>query len=205
MGVHLPALGATALVSLWICTCLNVNPIRLQNVLGHGLQSSRTVHFERCAPAGGPSGQDEIRITSRVIGVEVRHKSYLQVGGLKCRDVPVENRRLGATDDARSEIDKIGAIVNNNGGRRTGTVRIGHGRARAEENHLRPGRAYLRRLTRRLLGCGCYRHQHQSREAHNPGEFHGILDCRKSYHWSGASESAREKLKCKCREETEEK
>src|SRR5713226_194344 len=175
MGVHLPALGATALVSLWICTCLNVNPIRLQNVLGHRLQSSRTVHFERCAPTGGPSGQDEIRITSRVIGVEVRDKSYPQVGGLKRRDVSVENSRLGATHDTWSEIHEIGAIVDNDGGRRTGTFRIGHGRARAEQHHPRPGSAYLRRLARWLLWCGCYRHQNQSREAHNPCEFHGSI------------------------------
>src|SRR5260370_16851851 len=114
MGVLLPAIEVTALVSLWFCTCLNVDPIRPQNVLGHGLQSCRTVYFERCAPAGGPSGQDEIRITSRVIGVEVRRKSYLQVGGLKRRDVPVENSRLGATHNTRSEIDKIAVLLNNN-------------------------------------------------------------------------------------------
>ena len=102
MGVHLPALGVSALVSLGICSCLNVDPIRLQNVLGHGLESRRTIHFERCAPTGGPAGQDEIRIASRVIGVKVRRKSYLQVGGLKRRDVPVENSRLSATRVARS-------------------------------------------------------------------------------------------------------
>src|SRR5262249_15287652 len=90
MGIHLPALTVTALVSLLICTRFNVDPICLHNVLRHSLQSSWTVHFERCAPTGGPSGQDEIRITSRVIGVEVRHKSNLQVGGLKRCDVPVE-------------------------------------------------------------------------------------------------------------------
>src|SRR5215467_1865506 len=89
MGVHLPALGVTTLVSLCICACLNVDPIRLQKMLGHGLKSSRTVHFEGCAATGSPSGQDKIRIASRVIGVEVGHKRYLQVGGLKRRDVPV--------------------------------------------------------------------------------------------------------------------
>src|SRR5205807_9343499 len=105
--VHLPALGVTALISLWICACLNVNPIGLQNVLGHGLQSSGAVHIERCTPTGGPSGQDEIRITSCVIGVEVRRKSYFQVGRLKHRDVPVEDSRFSATHNTGSEIHEI--------------------------------------------------------------------------------------------------
>src|SRR5260370_38389165 len=108
MGVRLPAIEVTAMVSLWFCTCLNVGPIRPQNVLGHGLQSCRTVYFKRCAPAGGPSGQDEIPITSRVIGVQVCRKGYLQVGGLKLADVPVETSGLSATHDARREVDEIG-------------------------------------------------------------------------------------------------
>src|SRR5258708_17359727 len=104
MAIHLPALRVTALISLWIGACLIVNPIRLQEMLGHGLQSSWTVDFERRAPAGGPSGQDEIRITGRVIGVEVGHERYLQIGGLPRGDGPVENRRLVAANDTWSEI-----------------------------------------------------------------------------------------------------
>src|SRR5215471_10271920 len=152
MGIYLPALGVSALVSLRICTCLNVNPIRLQDVLGHGLKSGRTVHFEGCAPTGSPSGKNEIRIASRVIGVEVGHKSYLQVRGLKCSDAPVENSGLSATYYARSEIHKIDAVVNNNGGRRTGTVRIRHGRARTQQHDPRSGYVSQRRLARWLLG-----------------------------------------------------
>src|SRR5215467_14170679 len=120
MGVHLPALAVPSLISFRIRAGLNVNPIRLQNVLGHGLQPSWTVHFQRRAPAGSPAGQDEIRVASRVVGVKVRHKSYLQVRGLKRRDAPIENGRLGATYNSRSEIDKIDAIVHNNGRRGTG-------------------------------------------------------------------------------------
>ena len=72
--------------------------------------------------------------------------------------VPFENSHLGATHNTRSKIDKIG-IVNNNGGRRTGTVRIGHRRARAEQHDLRLGCVFLRRLARWLLGRGCWRYQ----------------------------------------------
>jgi hypothetical protein len=66
--------------------------------------------------------------------MEVRHKGYLQVGGFEGGDAPVEKSSLGASHDARSEIDKIGAIVNNDGGRRAGTVRIGDRRAGAKEH-----------------------------------------------------------------------
>jgi hypothetical protein len=65
--------------------------------------------------------------------MEVRHKSHLQIGGFKCRDAPVEKSGLGATHNAGSEIDKIGAIANNNGAGRARTVRIGDGRAGAKQ------------------------------------------------------------------------
>jgi hypothetical protein len=64
--------------------------------------------------------------------MEMRQERDLQVGGLKRRNVPVENSRLGATYHTRSEINQIGAIVNNDGGRRTGTIGIWHRRARTE-------------------------------------------------------------------------
>src|SRR5215469_4473522 len=104
MCVDFPAVAITALVSLCVRTCLNVNPIRLQNVFGHGLQARRTIDLERYAPPGGPPRQDEVRIASRVIGVEVRHKSHLQVGRLDGRYVPVANSRLSAAHDSRSKI-----------------------------------------------------------------------------------------------------
>jgi hypothetical protein len=73
--------------------------------------------------------------------MKVRHKSHLQVAGLECSDAPFENGGLGATHNAGSEIDKIGAPVHDDGGRRTGTVGIGHRRTGAEEYYLRPARA----------------------------------------------------------------
>lgn len=84
-----------------------VRPVRrpdrlvcLQNMFGHGSQSCWAVNFEWRVPASDPAGKDEIRITRCVIRVEMRHKSDLQIGGLKGRDVPVENSRLRTTHDA---------------------------------------------------------------------------------------------------------
>src|SRR5262249_42791448 len=134
VGVHFPASPDNTLVSLRIRTCIDVNAIGLQDVLGHRVQSSRTIYFEWGAPTGSPSGEDQIRVASGMIGMEVRHKSYFQVGRFEGRDAPVEKSSLGATHDARSEIDKIGTIANNDGGRRTGTVRIGDRRASAKEH-----------------------------------------------------------------------
>jgi hypothetical protein len=66
-------------------------------MIRHRFESRGTVHFERYTAAGRPSCEDEIRIANRVIRVEVRRKSYLQVDGLKCSDVPVKNSRLSPT------------------------------------------------------------------------------------------------------------
>jgi hypothetical protein len=51
--------------------------------------------------------------------MEMGHKSYLQVGGFEGLDAFVQNGGLGATHDARPEIDEICAIVDDDGGCRT--------------------------------------------------------------------------------------
>ena len=51
VSLHFPAIGEAALVSVGIRTCLDVDAIRLQNVLGHRLQTSGAVNFERVRPA----------------------------------------------------------------------------------------------------------------------------------------------------------
>src|SRR5216684_5345682 len=152
--VHFPAICYSTLVSLWVCAGLNVDAIGLQNVLGHRAQSGWTIYFERCAPTRSPSSKDQIRITSRVVGMKVRHKGHLQIAGFQLRDAPVKNSGLGSTHNARPEIDKIGTIADHDGGRRTGTVRIGHWRAGAKEYDLRARWAFLCCLALRLLWVG---------------------------------------------------
>src|SRR5215471_17462600 len=144
MSVHLPTLRDTALQSISVCTCFNIDPPCLQNMIRHRFESRGTVHFERYTAAGRPSCEDEIRIANRVIGVEVRSKSDLQVGRLKGGNAPVENSRLCPTHHTRSKIDEIGVLVNHNGSRRTGAVRIGNGLACTEQYDLRAVCAFLR-------------------------------------------------------------
>src|SRR5260370_29614523 len=122
VGVHFPAVRYSTLVSLWVCAGLDVDAIGLQNVLGHRVQSGRTIYFERRAPTRSPSGKDQIRITSRVVGMKVRHKGHLQIAGFQLRDAPVKNSGLVAAPNARSEIDKIHTITAHDGRLRTGTV-----------------------------------------------------------------------------------
>ena len=95
--------------------------------------------------------------------MKVRHKGHLQIVGFQLRDASVKNSGLGATHNTRSEIDKIGTIGDHDGGRRTGTVRIGHRRAGAEEYHLRARWAFLWCLALRLLWVGVDHQQHQKR------------------------------------------
>jgi hypothetical protein len=103
--------------------CLDVNAIGFQDVLSHPLQSGRAINFQRRAPARCPSGEDQIRIASRVIGVKVRHKSHFQVTWFECRDASVDGRALSATNYAWPEVYEIRTVVNNNGGRRAGLDR----------------------------------------------------------------------------------
>src|SRR5215469_4754993 len=101
-------------------------------------------------------------------------ESYLQIGGLKRSDVPVENSRLRTTHNTWPEIDNISGIVNKDGGRRTGTVGIGYGRGRTEQHNLRPERTCLRHFARRLLRHS-RRHRDHSRQEDDAGEFHSLL------------------------------
>src|SRR5215471_1803682 len=101
MRIDLPTLRIGALVSVPTSTCLDIDLVCLQYVLGHGLESGRTVDFERPAPAGCPSGQDEIGIPRGVIGMQVSDKRYFDVCRLQRRNVALENGRFGATHNTR--------------------------------------------------------------------------------------------------------
>ena len=133
--------------SVGIGACLDVDPISLHNVIGHRLQSRGTIHFERDLPARCPPAENQIGIAGRVIGMEVSHECHLQIAGFGRRDSP-EGSSLGAANDARSEIDKVSAIINSDNGGRARTIRVGHRSARAEEYDPRPYRAPRRCPTR---------------------------------------------------------
>jgi hypothetical protein len=104
--------------------------------------------------------------------MEVGRKCHLQIAWFYCWYPSVESSGLSSPHNSGSEIDKISAVVYNNGGRRARTIRVRHRRARSKQHHPRPRCVFLRRLARWLLGSGCCRHE--STEAHNANKFHGI-------------------------------
>src|SRR5437867_334720 len=163
VGVHFPATRYSTLVSLWVGAGLDVYAICLQNVFGHRVQSGWTIYFERRAPTRSPSCEDQVRITSGVVRMEVRNKSYLQVAGFQLRDAPGKNSGLRSAHDTRAEIDKIDTIADHDGGSGAGTIRIGHRRAGTEQYHLRARCALLWCLALRLLCVGIYCQQHEQR------------------------------------------
>jgi hypothetical protein len=118
------------------------------------LQTSWAVNFQRDGPARCPSTKYQVRVTSRVIGMKVRHERYSEISGFDCRKFSFEGCGFSAAHNTWSEIDEVSAIINDDCGSRTGTVGIGNRRTGAEEHHLRPcceclnGRALWRSFLR---------------------------------------------------------
>jgi hypothetical protein len=68
--------------------------------------------------------------------VKEGYKGNLQITGFDCRNFPVESSGLGAARNARSEIDPVSAIIIDDDGTRTRTVRVGNKCAGTEKHHL---------------------------------------------------------------------
>src|SRR5437588_252307 len=107
-----------------------------EQMVGHRFESSRTIGLERIFSAENPRTEDEIGVTERVIGVEVCDEKRLEILNGKARDAFPE-RRARATNNARTTIDQIRCVVDYDGNRRAGAVRIGAGISGAEHHHLR--------------------------------------------------------------------
>src|SRR4029077_17851582 len=86
------------------------------------------------------------------------------IARLDCRYLSVESSGLSAAHNAGSEIDKIGTIVYNNGGRGARTIRVRNRRAGPEEHYSGSGCMLNGRLVGRWLCCGGYRHRHRKRK-----------------------------------------
>ena len=105
--------------------------------------------------------------------MEVGHKGHLQIAGFDCRNLSVESSGLCSAHNAWSKINKVSAIVNNDSGCRTGTIRIGNRRAGPEEHYSGSGCMLAGRLVGRLLSCGGYHHQYRKKKyKHNAPAFH---------------------------------
>ena len=87
--------------------------------------------------------------------MEVCHKGHFQVAGFQRVMPRVEKLLLGTTHNSRSEIHQIGAIANDDGGRRTGTIRIGRGNT-VPKYHFCSCLPFFRRLAFPLLGLSSY-------------------------------------------------
>src|SRR5262249_35491617 len=107
--------------------------------------------------------EDEIRIATRMIGMEMGHKSHLEIAGFDCRYTALEGSGFGAAYDARSEIDKVSPIINSDNGGRATAVRIRHRRARAKKYNPRSYRS-LRRCLTRMPSRSTAQRQHQNSE-----------------------------------------
>src|ERR1700730_7300941 len=151
VGVHSPAIRETALVSVGIRACLDVDTIGLQDMFSHRLQTSWTINFERNCPARCPSTEDQIRIAGSVIGMQVRNECHFEIAGFHCRNFSVESSGLGAPHNAGSEINKISRFAHNNSSRGARPIGVGHRCPRAEEHYLRACWPLARYLTLRLL------------------------------------------------------
>jgi hypothetical protein len=141
VGVHFWAVRETALISPGIRTCLDVDAISSQNVLGHRLQSRRAVNVERNCAARYPAGEDQIGISGSVIGMEVGDERYLQTAELAV--IPLLRRGLSAAHYACSEVNEVSSFINGDHRGRAGSVRIRHWRAGPEKHDLCSRRTLL--------------------------------------------------------------
>ena len=62
---------------------LEVGAVRLEEMLGHRLDSRWAVDLQRDAPSEHPGSENEIRVADRVVGVQMRHEDDAQVGRLQ--------------------------------------------------------------------------------------------------------------------------
>jgi hypothetical protein len=93
--------------------------------------------------------------------MEVGYEGHFQIAGLDCRNFSLQSSGLSSAHNARSKIDKVSAIINNDSGRRAGTIRVGNRRAGPEQYHSGSGGMLVGRLVGRLLGCSDYRRQYR--------------------------------------------
>src|SRR5437588_4864133 len=107
-----------------------------EQMVGHRFKSSGTIGLERIFSAENPRTEDEIGVTERVIGMKVSHEKRLEILNGKTGDA-FPGRRARATNNARTTIDQIRRIIDDDRNRRAGAVRVGAGISGAEHHHLR--------------------------------------------------------------------
>jgi hypothetical protein len=108
----------------------------LEHVLGHSFDPRRAVDRERIVASHDPRRKDEIRIADGVVGMQVGQEHSLDVyAAVSERSDAFLIGGCRAADHARTEVDEIGRVVDDDGGRRPGAVRIGTRRSSSEHDH----------------------------------------------------------------------
>src|SRR5712671_4360077 len=108
-----------------------------QNVIGHCLESFRTVDLERHFSSHNPRSQDEIGIADGVIRMQVSQKRNREVRRFQRWYSFVEHCCLGPPHNARAKIYQVGATVHNNCGGWTRPVWIRKRVPGSEQDYLR--------------------------------------------------------------------
>ena len=135
-GLNFVRLDERVLLTALRHAIVEIDAIRSEHVLRHLLQPARPVHLQRCVSPGDKRRDDEIRITHRVIGMQVRDERDLQIAGAQSAHA-FRDSAGRASNDARAEVDEIRCLVDDDCRRRPRAFGIGGRRAGAEQNDLR--------------------------------------------------------------------
>ena len=107
----------------------------LRDLLGHAPNPRRSPDLERLPAAVLPGREHEVRQADGVVGVQVGDEHPVEPPRLESREASLR-RGSGAADDSRPGVDEVGLAADDHGDARTGALRIGDRRARAEHDQL---------------------------------------------------------------------
>ena len=106
---------------------LEVGTVRLEDVIRHPLDSAGTINLQRHAPSKYPRCENQVWITHRMVGVQMRHEDRSQVDGIQRGNAPINERRLRTPDYSGSEVHQVRGAIDDDGCRRSRAVWIRRG------------------------------------------------------------------------------
>src|SRR5262249_41526106 len=92
------------LIPVSVRASFDINAICLLEVIGHRLQAFGTVYLERNAPAYCPWREDQVRVSKRVIRMQVSYERHSQPSWFERGD-PTRKRSAGTPNNARPEVN----------------------------------------------------------------------------------------------------
>jgi hypothetical protein len=134
----------------------------VDQMVGHCFQATRSVDLQRVRSSEDPGREDQIGVARRVIGMKVGDKRDLQILRPDRRDA-FRRGCGGAAHDPRSEIDEIGAVVDDNRGRRPRPFGVSSWGTSSEQDNLRPAGSGADRCNTGYADCNhCQYSRHSS-------------------------------------------